>query len=48
MRESILLKFFQNLTFDEVAAITGDSTGAVKMRIYRGLKQLKQLMETDD
>ena len=48
MRESILLKFVQNLTFDEVAAITGDSTGAVKMRIYRGLKQLKQLMETDD
>jgi RNA polymerase sigma-70 factor, ECF subfamily len=48
VRESILLKFFQNLTFDEVAAITGDSTGAVKMRIYRGLKQLKQMMEDEN
>lgn len=48
IRESILLKFFQNLTFDEVAAINGDSTGAVKMRIYRGLKQLKQMMDDEN
>ena len=45
LREAIILKFYQNLTFEEVAAITGDSLGAVKMRIYRGLKQLRQLME---
>lgn len=45
IRESIILKFHQNLTFEEVAAITGNSTGAVKMRVYRGLKQLKKMME---
>ena len=28
-----------------IAAITGDSLSAVKMRVYRGLEKLKQLME---
>ncbi len=44
-REAIILKFYQDLTFEEVAAITGDSLSAVKMRVYRGLEKLKQLME---
>lgn len=48
LREAILLKYHQDLTFEEVAIITGDTPGAVKMRIYRGLKQLKQLMGADD
>ncbi len=45
MRESIILKFYQDLTFEEIAAITGDSLSAVKRRVYRGLEKLKQLME---
>ncbi len=45
MREAIILKYYQDLTFEEVAAITGDSLSAVKMRVYRGLQRLKQLME---
>jgi len=45
LREAIILKFYQDLTFEEVAAITGDSLSAVKMRVYRGLEKLKQLME---
>lgn len=44
LREAIILKFHQDLTFEEVAAITGDSVSAVKMRIYRGLEKLKFLM----
>ncbi len=48
VREAIILKYHQDLTFDEVAAITGDTPGAVKMRIYRGLKELKQLMDEND
>jgi len=47
LREAIVLKFYQNLTFEEVAAVTGDSLSAVKMRIYRGLEKLKQLLEFD-
>ena len=45
VREAIILKYYQNMTFEEVAAITGDSTSAVKMRIYRGLEKIKQTME---
>ena len=48
LREAIILKFYQDLTFEEVAAITGDSLSAVKMRIYRSLNQLKQLMDGSD
>ena len=45
VREAIILKYYQNMTFEEIAAITGDSTSAVKMRIYRGLEKIKQTME---
>ena len=45
LREAIILKFYQDLSFEQVAAITGDSLSAVKMRVYRGLEKIKQLME---
>ncbi|PKN65416.1 MAG: RNA polymerase [Deltaproteobacteria bacterium HGW-Deltaproteobacteria-12] len=45
LREAIILKFHQDLTFEEVANVTGDSVSAVKMRIYRGLEKMKQMME---
>ena len=45
LREAIILKFVQDLTFEEVANLTGDSVSAVKMRIYRGLENIKQMME---
>jgi RNA polymerase sigma-70 factor (ECF subfamily) len=45
LREAIILKFVQDLTFEEVANVTGNSVSAVKMRIYRGLEKMKQMME---
>jgi RNA polymerase sigma-70 factor (ECF subfamily) len=45
LREAIILKFMNDLTFEEVAAVTDDSVSAVKMRIYRGLDKIKQMME---
>jgi RNA polymerase sigma-70 factor (ECF subfamily) len=48
LREVIILKFVQDLTFEEVANVTGDSVSAVKMRIYRGLEKMKQMMEGID
>ena len=45
LREAIILKFVQDLTFEEVANVTGDSVSAVKMRIDRGLEKIKQMME---
>jgi len=45
LRESIVLRFYQDLSFEEIAMIAGASVSAVKMRVYRGLEKLKYLME---
>ncbi|MBU1398047.1 MAG: RNA polymerase sigma factor [Proteobacteria bacterium] len=44
LREAVVLRFYQGLSFEEIAAISDASLSAVKMRVYRGLEQLKQLM----
>jgi RNA polymerase sigma-70 factor, ECF subfamily len=44
LREAIILRFYSELSFEKVAAISGTSVSAVKMRVYRGLERLKQLM----
>jgi RNA polymerase sigma-70 factor (ECF subfamily) len=43
-RALLIMKFHQGLTFEEIAQITGKSLSAVKMRIYRGLEKLKELL----
>jgi len=44
LREAVVLRFYQDLSFEEIATISDASLSAVKMRVYRGLDQLKQLM----
>lgn len=44
-RVLLIMKFYQGLTFEEIAQITGKSLSAVKMRIYRGLDSLKKMMK---
>jgi RNA polymerase sigma-70 factor (ECF subfamily) len=44
LREAIVLRFYQDLSFEDISIISGASMSAVKMRVYRGLEQLKQLM----
>ena len=44
LREAIILRFYSDLSFEEAAAISGASVSAIKMRVYRGLEKLKQLM----
>jgi RNA polymerase sigma-70 factor (ECF subfamily) len=44
-RALLIMKFHQGLTFEEIAQITGKSLSAVKMRIYRGLEKLKELLK---
>jgi RNA polymerase sigma-70 factor (ECF subfamily) len=43
-RAFLIMKYQQELSFEEIAEITGKSLSAVKMRVYRGLERLKQLM----
>lgn len=44
VREIIVLKYYQGLSFESVAEIYGISLSAAKMRVYRGLEKLKVLM----
>ena len=40
----IIMKYQQELSFQDIADITGKSISALKMRIYRGLEELKKKM----
>ncbi len=41
-REAVILRFYQDLSFEETAEILGISLSAAKMRVYRGLEKLKE------
>jgi len=45
LRALLIMKYQEELSFDEIAGITGKSLSAVKMRIYRGLERLRELMK---
>ena len=45
LREMLVMRFYQNLSFEEISEITGFSQSAIKMRIYRGLEKLKEMMQ---
>jgi RNA polymerase sigma-70 factor (ECF subfamily) len=42
LRELLILRFYQGLSFEVIAEITGLSLSAIKMRIYRGLEKLRK------
>lgn len=44
-REAFLLKYVEELTYDEMAGITGDGVSALKMRVKRACDRLRQLLE---
>jgi RNA polymerase sigma-70 factor, ECF subfamily len=44
LKEAVVLRFYLDLTFDEIAAISDASVSAVKMRAYRGLEKLRALV----
>jgi RNA polymerase sigma-70 factor (ECF subfamily) len=44
-REAIVLRFYQDLAFEEIAEIQSCSVSAAKMRVYRSLERLKDLMQ---
>jgi RNA polymerase sigma-70 factor, ECF subfamily len=47
LREAVILRFYQELSFEEISAVSGASVSAVKMRVYRGIERLKKLMGND-
>jgi RNA polymerase sigma-70 factor, ECF subfamily len=44
LKETVVLRYYQDLSFDEIATISDASVSAVKMRAYRGLERLRALM----
>lgn len=43
-REIFVLHHYQNMTFNEIASITGESLAFVKTRYYRGKEKLKNIL----
>lgn len=41
-REAISLRFFGDLSYDEIATLLGESLSSVKMRVTRGLARLRR------
>ena len=44
LRELLVLRFYQGLSFEMISEITGFSQSAVKMSVYRGLEKLREIM----
>jgi len=47
VREAVVLRFYEGLSFEEVAAVTGDTISCAKMKVYRGLEKIRAMMEAD-
>ncbi|MBN1363940.1 MAG: sigma-70 family RNA polymerase sigma factor [Syntrophaceae bacterium] len=45
LRELLVLRFYQGLSFEMIADVTGISQSAVKMRVYRGLEKLRKILQ---
>jgi RNA polymerase sigma-70 factor (ECF subfamily) len=43
-REAVLLRYAEELTYDEIAAITGSGVSALKMRVQRACARLRSLL----
>ena len=43
----IILRYFVDMTLEEISKVTGENLSTVKSRLYRGLKILKTEMEED-
>lgn len=41
-REALVLRFFEEMSYDEIAAVTGSSVGTVRSRLHYGKAALKQ------
>ncbi len=46
--EALALRFFQDMSFEEMAHILGVSQSAAKMRVYRGLEKMVDILEDQD
>jgi RNA polymerase sigma-70 factor (ECF subfamily) len=43
LREAVILRYYQELSFADISETLGISLSAAKMRVYRGLERLREL-----
>jgi len=48
LREAVVLRYIQELPFDTVANSMGVSLSAAKMRVYRGLEKMREVMTAQE
>ena len=46
-RELIILRFIEQYTYAEIAAVTGSSESALRGKVYRALRRLRKFLEDD-
>ncbi len=47
-REAFLLKYVEELSYEEMVALTGAGESALKMRVKRACARLRELLSDDD
>ena len=47
VREALVLRFYEGLSFEDIASVTGDTLSSAKMKVYRGLEKIRVMMEVD-
>jgi RNA polymerase sigma-70 factor, ECF subfamily len=47
VREAMVLRFYEGMSFEDVASVTGDTISSAKMKVYRGLEKIRAMMEAD-
>ncbi|MFT3767914.1 MAG: sigma-70 family RNA polymerase sigma factor [Minicystis sp.] len=48
MREAVLLRFQEDLSYEDIARIVGTSESTLRSRVHHGLKQLRRHLEKGD
>ncbi|MBF0117889.1 MAG: RNA polymerase sigma factor [Desulfobacterales bacterium] len=47
IREAIILRYYQNLSFEDIGEILNISLSNAKMRVYRGLEKLESMIKKE-
>jgi RNA polymerase sigma-70 factor (ECF subfamily) len=47
VREALVLRFYEDMSFEDIASVTGDTLSSAKMKVYRGLEKIRLMMEAD-
>lgn len=48
LREAVVLRYFQDLSFQDISIVLNISVAATKQRVYRGLRKMKEIMDGTD